>query len=119
MNWLARLLGRGPSSAEIAKSRLKLVLSYDRTNLTPEMLTTLQEELVQVLSKHLDIDRAKMTVSTQRGDGGDHLIADIPIKSLRRPSAPEPASPELGAQPQPAPQPATRNVPSYKKKKRR
>ena len=85
MDWLARVFGRAPSSAEIAKNRLKVVLSYDRTNITPEMLSTLQDEIVNAISRHLDIDRAGMTVSTQRGDSGDHLVADIPIRGVRAP----------------------------------
>ncbi len=93
MDWLSKLFRRPETSAEIAKNRLKLVLSYDRTNLTPELLNTLQDEIVSAISRHLEIDRAGMTVSTQRGDQGDHLVADIPIRSLRpaRPT-PEPAA---------------------------
>lgn len=87
MNWLSRLWGGGGSSAEIAKNRLKVVLSYDRTNLTPELLNQLQDEIVRVISQHLEIDRERMVVSTQRGDHGDHLVADIPIRNVR-PTAP-------------------------------
>ncbi len=86
MDWLSRVFGRAPTSAEIAKNRLKVVLSYDRTNLTPEMLTTLQDEIVAAISRHLDIDRDGMTFSTQRGERGDHLVADIPIRGVRPPS---------------------------------
>ncbi len=86
MDWLSRVFGRAPTSAEIAKNRLKVVLSYDRTNLTPEMLTTLQDEIVAAISRHLDIDREGMTFSTQRGERGDHLVADIPIRGVRPPS---------------------------------
>jgi cell division topological specificity factor len=94
MDWLINLFRRPTHSAEIAKNRLKVVLSYDRTNLTPELLGTLQDEIVSVISRHLEIDRAGMTVSTQRGDGGDHLVADIPIRSFRpAPPAPKPATP--------------------------
>ncbi len=95
MEWLRRIFGGSVSSAEIAKNRLKVVLSYDRTNITPEMLNLLQDEIVNVISQHLDIDRMGMTVSTQRGDNGDHLVADIPIRGLRpfRPSPPPPRPP--------------------------
>ncbi len=89
MEWLSRLFGRSETSAQIAKNRLKVVLSYDRTNLTPEMLTMLQDEIVSAISRHLDIDRDGMTFSTQRGDTGDHLVADIPIRGVR---APRPAA---------------------------
>ncbi len=94
MDWLNKVLGRNVSSAQIAKNRLKVVLSYDRTNLTPDMLTMLQDEIVTAISRHLDIDREGMTFSTQRGDSGDHLVADIPIRGVRAPRpTPEPAMP--------------------------
>ncbi len=112
MDWLSRLLGRSQTSAEIAKNRLKVVLSYDRTNLTPEMLTTLQDEIVSAISRHLDIDREGMTFSTQRGDHGDHLVADIPIRGVRPPSP----LPDLDV---PAPTPASAHAPGKKKHKKR
>ncbi len=94
MEWLSRLFGRPETSAQIAKNRLKVVLSYDRTNLTPEMMTTLREEIVSAISRHLDIDREGMTFSTQHGDKGEHLVADIPIRGMRAPRpAPEVLTP--------------------------
>ncbi len=99
MDWLNRLLGRHDSSAEIAKNRLKVVLSYDRTNITPEMLSQLQDEIVAAISRHLDIDRAGMMVSTQRGDTGDHLVADIPIRGVRHRPPPPPPPPMHTAHP--------------------
>ncbi len=92
MDWLNRLLGRSVSSAEIAKNRLKVVLSYDRSNLTPELLSMLQDEIVGAISRHLDIDRDRMTFSTQHGQTGEHLVADIPIRGVRqtRPLPPPP-----------------------------
>ena len=83
MQWLTRLFGGRGSSAEIAKNRLKVVLTYDRTNLTPDMMNTLQDEIVKVISQHIDIDRAHMSFSTERADNGEHLIADIPIRAVR------------------------------------
>ncbi len=114
MDWLSRVFGRSPTSAEIAKNRLKVVLSYDRTNLTPEMLTTLQEDIVKAISRHLDIDREGMTFSTQRGERGDHLVADIPIRGVR-PVSPLPA---LGATTS-TPAPAPHQQPAKKKHKKR
>ena len=112
MDWLSRLFGRNVSSAQIAKNRLKLVLSYDRTNITPEMLTMLQDEIVKAISKHLEIDRDGMTFETQRGDNGDHLVADIPIRSVHTPppvEEPVPVVPEPAIRKPPPP-------PTYRKK---
>ncbi len=84
MDWLAGLFRRRPKSAQVAKDRLKLVLSYDRTNLSPEILSQLQEDIVRVISQRVEIDPSKISISTQRAEGGDHLIADIPIRGMRR-----------------------------------
>ncbi len=105
MNWLMRLFRPQSSSADIAKGRLKLVLSYDRTNLTPELLELLQNDIVRVISQHIEIDRAGMTVTAHRGDagGGDHLVADIPIISTRpTPKTAEQAPTTAPAQTRPA-----------------
>jgi cell division topological specificity factor len=108
MNWLSRLFGHSTSSAEIAKNRLKLVLTYDRTNLTPEMMNLLQDEIVGVISRHLDIDRGGMVFTTQRGDERDHLVADIPIIGSRFPKpakGPYEASPPKRRRAKRAPKP--------------
>ncbi len=44
------------SSRNQANNRLRVVLSHDRLNLTPETLTALKEDIIVVIAKHLDID---------------------------------------------------------------
>lgn len=84
MKRFSQFFSRPPTSAEIAKGRLKLVLSFDRSKLTPELLDLLQDDLVRAISQHVDIDRDGMRITTQRGEnGGDRLIADIPIRAVR------------------------------------
>jgi cell division topological specificity factor len=83
MNWLDSLFKRRAPSAQIAKSRLKVAIQIDRSNLSPELLNMLQEDIVRAISQRLDIDRAGMKITTERGEGGQRLIADIPIKRVR------------------------------------
>lgn len=83
MRWFDTLFRRSPPSAQVAKSRLKLAIQIDRSNLSPELLSMLQDDIVRAISQRLDIDRAGMKISTERGEGGQRLIADIPIKSVR------------------------------------
>jgi cell division topological specificity factor len=44
------------SSRNQANNRLRVVLSHDRLNLTPETLNALKEDIIVVIAKHLDID---------------------------------------------------------------
>jgi cell division topological specificity factor len=83
MRWFDSLFKRSAPSAQIAKSRLKVAIQIDRSNLSPELLNMLQDDIVRAISQRLDIDRAGMKITTERGEGGQRLIAEIPIKRVR------------------------------------
>ncbi|HZQ10725.1 MAG TPA: cell division topological specificity factor MinE [Anaerolineae bacterium] len=85
MNWFNSLFRREPAgSAAVAKNRLKIAIQIDRSNLSPELLNVLQDDIVRAISQRVDIDRAGMRITTERGEGGQRrIIADIPIKSVR------------------------------------
>ena len=51
-----RILGKDRHSASLAKERLKLVLIHDRTDLTPSALNALKDELIEVISRYVEID---------------------------------------------------------------
>ncbi|NLY56614.1 MAG: cell division topological specificity factor MinE [Firmicutes bacterium] len=71
-------------SKDLAKERLRLVLVHDRATLSPELLMTLKEELINVLTKYLEIDVAGLEVNLDRADDTVALVANIPVKSVRR-----------------------------------
>ncbi len=81
---LARLTGRNPKSADQAKERLKLVLIHDRTDLTPEAMGKLQDELIKVISRYVVIDPGSVHISMTQDGREQRLVADIPVKSTRR-----------------------------------
>lgn len=87
MSWFDNLFKRTPPSAQVAKSRLKVAIQIDRSNLSPELMNQLQDDIVRAISQRLDIDRDGMKISTERGDGGQRLIAEIPIKAVRAKAA--------------------------------
>jgi cell division topological specificity factor len=78
-----RLFGRSPESAQIAKERLQLVLANDRTHISPETLEKLKDEIINVISKHIDIDRSNVEVVVTRSAHGNRLVADIPVLGAR------------------------------------
>lgn len=84
MGALDWLLGKSkPSSGEIAKERLQLVLAYDRIKISPELLQTLKDELITVISKYVEIDREGVEVTFSRGKQRSRLTADIPLLDAR------------------------------------
>ncbi len=68
-----------PSSAQTAKERLKLVLVHDRAGLSPNRLEALKDELIDVISRHIEIDKHSVRVSLTRDRNQQRLVADIPL----------------------------------------
>lgn len=71
-------------SAENAKERLQLVLIHDRTNLTPAELTVLKDEILQVISRHIDIDSEAVQIAVEHDGRSQRLVADIPLRNVTR-----------------------------------
>ena len=83
MSFFERLTGK--KSASSAKERLQLVLIHDRVDLTPAVLEALKEELLAVISRHVDIDPSSVNVEIATEGRSQRLVADIPLKpALRR-----------------------------------
>lgn len=79
-----RILGREKRSAKKAKDRLKLVLIHDRIDMNPGTLDTLKDELIEVISKHVDIDPGAVNIKMTQDGRQQRLIADIPINPSGR-----------------------------------
>ena len=83
-NFIDRLLKREPKSASLAKERLKLVLIHDRIDLSPVTLETLKDEIIQVISRHIDIDPSAVRIEMAQDGREQRLVADIPIQPAKR-----------------------------------
>ena len=79
--WLDRFLGQKPKSASEAKDRLKLVLIHDRTDLTPDALEKMKNELLQVISRYVEIDPAAVRIQMAQEGREQRLVADIPLRA--------------------------------------
>lgn len=123
-----RLFGRQTSSAT-AKERLRLVLLSDHLSLAPELVDDLKRELVDVISRYVEVDRSKIEVNFEQQDRAVAMLANIPILSMHPPkdngsssngSPPpqSPAQPALLAAP-PQPQSSAPAAPAAPKKPRR
>ena len=85
MNLWKKLFGqREPTSSEIAKERLQLALTVDRTRISPGLLETMKDEIIAVISKHIDVDPDGVVVSLTQQQHNHCLVAEIPLDSARR-----------------------------------
>ena len=83
-DFIERIFGRNRKSADQAKERLHLVLVHDRTNLTNSALADLKDEIIDVISRHIDIDPDSVNIEMNQEGRQQRLIADIPIKGPKR-----------------------------------
>lgn len=80
---------RKKSSGNIAKDRLKLVLVSDRANCSPEIMEQIKNDIINVISKYIEIDLEGLDIKitqTESDDGNGvvpALFANIPIKDLK------------------------------------
>ena len=68
------------SSAPVARERLQILLEYERRMVSQSsLITTLKEEILAVVARHVSIDPEKIHVSVDSGDGFSTLAVDIQI----------------------------------------
>ncbi len=79
------LLYRG-NSGEIARSRLKLMLISDETQVNPGFLEMIRDDLVDVVSRYAEFDSGDVELRLARadraGEGVLALAAKIPIRQF-------------------------------------
>jgi len=81
-NFFERLISHSSaSSAQTAKERLQLVLIHDRTDISPAIMEVLRDEIIEVISKHVDIDRNLVEINLTQNQRENRLIANIPLLS--------------------------------------
>ncbi len=83
-DWLDRLTLNKAKSADKAKEPLKLVLIHDRTDLSPKELDALKNELLDVVSRYIEIDPAGVHITVKQDGREQRLVANVPLKVTAR-----------------------------------
>lgn len=66
-------------SKTVAVNRMKLVLMQDRTNLTPYLLERMRGELVDLLSKYVEMDKEALELNFAQEGDSTALMLSIPV----------------------------------------
>ena len=69
----------GDASKSVATNRLKLVLMQDRTNLTPKILEQMRGEMIDPLSKYLEMDKDMLELNFEQEGDQVALMLSIPV----------------------------------------
>lgn len=67
------------NSKDVARNRLRVVLMQDRTNLTPQLLERMRGELVELLSKYLEMDKDALELNLDQDGEQMALALSIPV----------------------------------------
>ena len=67
------------SAKDVACNRLRVVLMQDRTNLTPQLLERMRSELVELLSKYLEMDKEALELNLDQEGEQMALMLSIPV----------------------------------------
>ena len=84
---ISYLRGNEKKTAIIAKERLQIILAHERAGRgapTPDYLPALQEELMVVIAKYINIDRESINVQLEKHGEYDVLELNITLPDKMR-----------------------------------
>lgn len=71
------------NSRQDVKNRLRLVLAHDRADLNPELIEAIRRDILEVLSRYVDLDADTMEMTLENNNRMTALVANLPIRRVK------------------------------------
>ncbi|SHE72311.1 cell division topological specificity factor MinE [Lampropedia hyalina DSM 16112] len=87
MSLIKKWFGTKKPTASVAKDRLKIILAHERSTLDsnrPDFLNDLQRDLVEVISKYIQIDINDIKVNLEQQDNLEVLEVKIEMPEVEK-----------------------------------
>jgi len=82
---LKKIIRETPSrSKKQAVDRLRLVVVHDRSKISPGLMERLKEEIINSISRYVEIDEDEMEIELNSTKTRVELVANMPVRSIRR-----------------------------------
>lgn len=68
-----------PKSAQVAAERLKIILAHERRGINAPLMEQMKEEIIQVVSKFVDVDQRNIEVRLTEESNIELLEVTVPF----------------------------------------
>lgn len=69
-------------SKDDAKSRLKVLLIHDQVDLTPAQMEKMQDEIMDVISRYVEVDDDNVEFRLDKEEDGVALVSSVPVRKV-------------------------------------